>query len=85
MNRKYMYHLYQLPTIWDFFFNRLKSIKKLFILKKDIKKMHASLEFLKKCDEKHIFILERPNLPGRNDAKIDIALYNKCEFRYYFL
>ena len=36
-------------------FSILQSLKSIFE-----KKAHASMDFLKKCDEKQVFILERP-------------------------
>ena len=39
---------------WDCLKKKRKKEKKK-------KKAHASLDFLKNCDEKQIFILERPN------------------------
>ena len=48
-------HLDQRPTIRNELFH-FQSPKR--GLRK--KKAHASLDFLKKCDEKQVFILERP-------------------------
>jgi len=60
MNMKYN-NLNQLPTLTGMNFSIFKAQKKGFIKRKKKEKAHASFDFLKKCDEKQVFILERPN------------------------